>query len=65
MQYLVDNKEWIFSGIGVTAILAVWGLIRFGFRRKGGENSQTQRSGAFSTNTQIGSISLGRDGDKQ
>ncbi len=30
--WIQDNKEWIFSGIGVTAVLALWKLFTLSFK---------------------------------
>lgn len=47
IEYILENKEWIFSGIGVT--LLSW-LI---FRNTGG-SSMRQDGGKNSTNVQVG-----------
>jgi hypothetical protein len=48
-SWLTDNKDWVFSGIGV----AVMGLLcRWLFARK--KSAQTQMSGNNSTNIQAG-----------
>ncbi|MEX0597042.1 MAG: LPXTG cell wall anchor domain-containing protein [Candidatus Paceibacterota bacterium] len=51
MKWIIENKEWLFSGAGV-AIIAF--LISF-FRKKKRNQSTIQKikSGANSTNTQI------------
>jgi plastocyanin domain-containing protein len=49
MEWIIKNKDWIFSGIGVFIL----GLIINWFR-KGKSNSQTQKSGSNSTNFQSG-----------
>ena len=56
MQWLIQNKEWVFSGIGVPIVI---GIITFLFKRKnskGGSNGvqQNQSSGKNSTNIQGG-----------
>lgn len=48
MQWILDNKEWLFSGIGVLIISAIIGLI---FRNKNNIN-QTQKAGKNSTSYQ-------------
>lgn len=60
MQFLIDNKQWIFDGIGVTVLVgAIWVIRRAWVRRQAGENAtQYQKTGAFSKNTQIGSITV-------
>ena len=60
MQWLLTNKEWIFSGIGVS-IIGV--LISLFFSRK--KPSQSQKSGDHSENYQAGgNISIGDRNDK-
>ena len=46
-EYLIDNKEWIFSGVGVTAIS--WLLFR-----KSSASSMSQKGGKNSKNIQVG-----------
>lgn len=48
LDYLIANKEWIFSGIGVTMIS--WFL----FRASGIKSSMSQKGGDSSTNIQVG-----------
>jgi len=50
IQYVTDNKEWIFSGAGVAMAVAVAG---FFVRKKSGIN-QSIKSGSNSTNIQAG-----------
>ena len=50
LQYVADNKEWIFSGVGVSVVVVVAG---FFFRKKSGIN-QSLKSGTNSTNIQAG-----------
>ena len=47
LDYIVNNKEWIFSGIGVAVIS--WILFRRSSSKK-----MTQKSGDNSTNIQVG-----------
>lgn len=51
MQWIIDNKEWIFSGVGIS-ILSI--LIRLFTKRKTKNITMKQKSGANSTNIQIG-----------
>lgn len=59
LQWIADNKDWIFSGIGVTAISGLAAFI-FVQRNKSAENegkiSQRQKGGSQSTNIQIGKV---------
>ena len=48
LDYLIDNKEWIFSGIGVAVIS--WVL----FRASGNKSNMSQKGGDNSTNIQVG-----------
>ncbi len=50
VAWIVDNKEWIFGGAGVVS--AVVAIITLFGRRNG--SSQSQTSGANSTNVQTG-----------
>lgn len=54
MDWIVENKEWIFSGIGVFVL----GLVISIFARKGKVKQKSikmkQKSGSNSTNIQIG-----------
>ena len=52
--WLSENREWVFSGVGVSVISLVLG---FWFGRASVRSSfkQEQRGGDHSTNTQIGS----------
>ncbi|QBQ54007.1 hypothetical protein E3U44_05395 [Nitrosococcus wardiae] len=47
LDYIMNNKEWIFSGIGV----AVISWVSF---RKSSNTKMTQKSGDNSTNIQVG-----------
>lgn len=60
MQFLIENKDWIFDGIGVTVLIGIgWLIRRVWTRPRAGENAaQYQKTGAFSKNTQIGSITI-------
>ncbi|PFN86366.1 hypothetical protein COJ67_16590 [Bacillus thuringiensis] len=53
IQYLIDNKEWIFSGIGITVVLGIYKLFK---RNKNGGQGSTftfnQKSGKNSNNYQ-------------
>ena len=49
MDWILNNKEWIFSGIGVAVIVAIVGLV-FGKQK----NKQIQKSGNNSINIQVG-----------
>ncbi len=58
LTWMLDNKEWIFSGVGAVLLS---GLITWLFRQRNGP-SQRQTSGANSTNLQSGrDINLNRD----
>lgn len=58
MQWVIDNAEWIFSGIGVFILSGIVALI---IKNKKTKNiKMTQKSGANSTNIQIGGDYNGR-----
>ncbi len=67
MQYLADNKEWIFSGVGAVVVTAILTALvrRFSGKNEPGSNNQVQKSGSFSTNTQIGSVTYRQEKDKK
>lgn len=53
MNWIIENKEWIFSGIGVFIL----GFIFTIFKKKNKKNrsiKMKQKSGSNSTNIQIG-----------
>lgn len=57
LAWVIDNKEWIFGGVGVAVVTGVIALLR---RRQNGV-TQKQTSGANSTNVQAGrDINVGR-----
>lgn len=61
MQWIIDNKEWVFSGIGVFALTLLVGF----FVRNKSTTKQTQKSGPNSINYQAGGdIKIGRNDDK-
>lgn len=51
MTFLIDNKEWLFSGAGI-AVIALIG--RFLFKKRQAASTQSIRSGDGSTNIQSG-----------
>jgi hypothetical protein len=58
IEYLLDNKEWIFSGFGVSVIS--WLIFR-----NSNTSNMSQKSGKNSTNIQVGgNFSINKkDGD--
>lgn len=54
MDWLNDNKEWLFSGIGVAALTAVVRAWQAKRTKPGSAKVQSQRAGRNSKNTQIG-----------
>ena len=52
MEWILENKEWIFSGIGVFIIGLI--ITLFTRKRKSKSIKMKQKSGSNSTNTQIG-----------
>lgn len=49
MEWIVQNKEWLFSGVAIAIPLAIIGWLFFS---QG--NNQIQKSGDNSTNIQVG-----------
>ena len=50
-EWIVGNKEWLFSGAGLVLLASIWRVI---YRRKKAGPSQKIRSGRNSTNVQAG-----------
>jgi len=60
MQWVLDNKEWLFSGIGIVFITVI-----ISFLNKRHNPKQVQKSGDNSTNYQAGgNIQIGDSHDK-
>ena len=51
MDWLIENKDWVFSGVGVMAITAIGGIL---FKKKNSGKQQSIQSGDNSTNIQGG-----------
>lgn len=49
MQWIIENKDWLFSGVAIAIPLAFIGWL---FSKK--KNNQSQRGGNNSTNIQVG-----------
>lgn len=54
MNWILENKEWIFSGIGATVIGIIITILFQKKNEKSSANKLKQRSGKNSTNIQIG-----------
>jgi hypothetical protein len=52
--WLAQNKTWVFSGIGVLALTAIWAVARWLLRKRSTTQHQAQRTGAGSSNLQAG-----------
>ena len=60
MEWIISNKDWIFSGAGIFIISLIIGL----FKKKAISRKQIQKSGKNSTNYQAGkNIIIGKDND--
>jgi hypothetical protein len=60
MQWIIDNKEWIFSGAGIFILTLIIGV----FVKKSSTSKQIQKSGSNSTNYQAGGdIKIGNSDD--
>ena len=60
MKWIIDNKDWIFSGVGIFIITLVIGF----FVKKQSSTKQIQKSGSKSTNYQSGGdINIGKKND--
>jgi len=51
ISWIIDNKEWLFSGVGV--VIVVW-MVRFFYKKTYSSSTQTIRSGDSSTNVLAG-----------
>lgn len=51
LAWIIKNKEWLFSGVGVA--VGAW-LVSFIFKKPPASSTQTLRSGNSSTNFQAG-----------
>ena len=61
MQWIIEHKEWLFSGIAVAIPLAILGWF---FSSK--KNRQSQKSGNNSTNIQVGgNLEVGKNRDNE
>jgi hypothetical protein len=59
MEWIAENKDWLFSGVAIALPLAIIGWI-FSSRK----NKQVQKGGDNSTNLQVGgSIKIGKSKD--
>ncbi len=62
MNWIIENKEWIFSGAGIFILSLIIGY----FCNKEKTNKQVQKSGSNSTNYQAGgNIRIGNKDDKR
>ncbi|QTC41527.1 hypothetical protein I7V34_21175 [Bacillus sp. V3] len=65
MQWLIDNKEWVFSGIGLP--ICAWILSLIIKKKKGSRKpltAQSQTGGNHSTNIQGGNNVMVTNGEK-
>lgn len=44
MNWILENKSWIFSGIGVTVIMGIVWLIKFLFKKKKSKTAEDNRT---------------------
>ena len=59
MEWIIENKDWLFSGLAIAVPLAIVGWI---FSTRG--NKQVQKGGKNSTNIQVGgNFKIGSDKD--
>lgn len=61
MDWIVENKSWLFSGIAITVPIAIIGWLIYPK-----STTQIQKGGNDSTNTQVGGdliIGRGKDND--
>jgi len=58
MEWMIQNKEWLFSGAGITVIVAAYQLCRRNVNKKGKGHRVTQKNNQKENST---SIQVGRD----
>ena len=51
VAWVIDNKQWLFSGIGVTVVALILSFI---LKKRSASSNQNIRSGDSSINTQAG-----------
>ena len=57
MDWIIENKEWLFSGLAIALPLAF-----IGWFLSSKKNKQIQKGGNFSTNIQVGgNMNINRD----
>ena len=66
MEWIIQNKEWLFSGIGLAIVGGIWGF----FKKKKGNNTpyQSIKAGDDSNNIQGGknvNVTIGGKNDKK
>lgn len=67
LKYLIDNKEWIFSGLGIFIIGGIISLIKIliNHHKKASQKSMKQINNDNSSGTQIGIQNNYYQGDKE
>lgn len=53
IEFLIENKQWIFSGIGVFALTIIWSFLKSGKRNSAtikGASNVVQQDGTSSDN---------------
>ncbi|UAA40595.1 hypothetical protein KIH87_09750 [Paraneptunicella aestuarii] len=61
MDWIIENKDWLFSGVAIAIPLTVIGWL---IATRG--NKQIQKGGKNSTNIQVsGSLNIGRNKDDE
>lgn len=55
MQWLINNKEWLFSGVGISICLGIFTFFKRNKQDKSNAKiEQSQSGGSHSTNVQAG-----------
>jgi len=61
MEWIAENKDWLFSGVAIALPLAIIGWII-----SSRKNKQVQKGGDNSTNIQVGgSLKIGKNKDDE
>lgn len=61
MNWIIENQQWLFSGVAIAVPLAILGWVF-----SGKKNRQSQKGGKNSTNIQVGgNINIGTGKDNE
>lgn len=67
INWIMENKEWLFSGLGILIITSIFGVIKFSLNKNKDKDNrgqcinQRQNGGEGSINVQIGNINKNKE----